>query len=134
MRSAPYHRLQELPKPMTKLTWDNAILIGPKMAERLQVASKDVIEFDVNGKKLTGPVWIQAGHPDNSVTAFLGYGRKRAGRVGTAQGFDLYPFRTTNAMWTITGLQPPRKTGDRYELASTQGMQSMDTPDGAHRP
>src|ERR1700722_16629192 len=78
--------LQELPKPMTKLTWDNAVLMGPKMAERLNIATEDVVELELNGKKVQGPVWIQAGHPDNSVTVFLGYGRKRAGRVGTAQG------------------------------------------------
>jgi MoCo/4Fe-4S cofactor protein with predicted Tat translocation signal len=125
--------LQELPKPMTKLTWDNAVLIGPKMAERLQIAAKDVVELELNGKKVTGPVWIQAGHPDNSVTVFLGYGRKRAGRVGTAQGFDAYALRTTANPWVATGVHI-RKTGDTYDLASTQGMQSMDTPDGAHRP
>ncbi len=67
--------LQELPKPMTKLTWDNAVLIGPKMAERLQIKTEDVVELELNGKKVTGPVWIQAGHPDNSVTVTLGYGR-----------------------------------------------------------
>ncbi|MGA7048318.1 MAG: 4Fe-4S dicluster domain-containing protein, partial [Candidatus Sulfotelmatobacter sp.] len=125
--------LQELPKPMTKLTWDNAILIGPKMAERLQIASKDVVELELNGKKVTGAAWIQAGHPDNSVTIFLGYGRKRAGRVGTACGFDAYPVRTSSAPWFTTGVQL-RKTGDTYELASTQGYQTMDTPDGGHRP
>jgi molybdopterin-containing oxidoreductase family iron-sulfur binding subunit len=125
--------LQELPKPMTKLTWDNAILIGPKMAERLQIASKDVLELELNGKKVTGAAWIQAGHPDNSVTIFLGYGRKRAGRVGTGYGFDAYALRTSAAPWFTTGVQI-RKTGDTYKLASTQGMQSMDTPDGAHRP
>jgi MoCo/4Fe-4S cofactor protein with predicted Tat translocation signal len=125
--------LQELPKPMTKLTWDNAVLIGPKMAERLQIKVEDVVELELNGKKVTGPVWIQAGHPDNSVTITLGYGRKRAGRVGTAQGFDAYALRTTAAPWIATGLQI-RKTGDTYKLASTQGMQSMDTPDGGHRP
>ncbi len=125
--------LQELPKPMTKLTWDNAILIGPKMAERLQIASKDVVELELNGKKVTGPIWIQAGHPDNSVTVFLGYGRKRAGRVGTAAGFDAYPLRTSAAPWIATGVTI-RKTGDTYNLASTQGYQSMDTPDGGHRP
>ena len=91
--------LQELPKPMTKLTWDNAILIGPKMAQRLNIATEDVVELELNGKKVTGPVWIQAGHPDNSVTITLGYGRKRAGRVGTAQGFDAYALRTTAAPW-----------------------------------
>jgi MoCo/4Fe-4S cofactor protein with predicted Tat translocation signal len=125
--------LQELPKPMTKLTWDNAVLIGPKMAERLQIETKDVVELELNGKKVTGAVWIQAGHPDNSATIFLGYGRKRAGRVGTAQGFDAYALRTSAAPWIATGLQI-RKTGDTYNLASTQGYQSMDTPDGAHRP
>jgi MoCo/4Fe-4S cofactor protein with predicted Tat translocation signal len=125
--------LQELPKPMTKLTWDNAVLIGPKMAERLQVKTCDLVEVELNGKKVTGPVWIQVGHPDNSITAFLGYGRKRAGRVGTAQGFDAYPLRTSAAPWFASGLQI-RKTGDKYVLASTQGYQSMDTPDGAHRP
>ncbi|MGA2855278.1 MAG: TAT-variant-translocated molybdopterin oxidoreductase [Candidatus Sulfotelmatobacter sp.] len=125
--------LQELPKPMTKLTWDNAVLIGPKMAERLGIKTEDVVELELNGKKITGPVWIQAGHPDNSVTVTLGYGRTRAGRVGTAQGFNAYALRTTGAPWIATGLQI-RKTGDTYKLASTQGYQSMDTPDGAHRP
>jgi MoCo/4Fe-4S cofactor protein with predicted Tat translocation signal len=125
--------LQELPKPMTKLTWDNAVLIGPKMAERLQIKVEDVVELELNGKKVTGPVWIQAGHPDNSVTVTLGYGRRRAGRVGTAQGFDAYSLRTSSAPWIATGLQI-RKTGDTYKLASTQGYQSMDTPDGGHRP
>jgi MoCo/4Fe-4S cofactor protein with predicted Tat translocation signal len=125
--------LQELPKPMTKLTWDNAVLIGPKMAERLQAKTCDMVELELNGKKVTGPVWVQVGHPDNSATVFLGYGRKRAGRVGTAQGFDAYPLRTTAAPWLATGLQI-RKTGDSYVLASTQGYQSMDTPDGGHRP
>ncbi len=125
--------LQELPKPMTKLTWDNAILIGPKMAQRLSIATEDVVELELNGKKLTGPVWIQAGHPDNSVTVFLGYGRKRAGRVGTAQGFDAYALRTSANPWIASGVTI-KKTGATYKLASTQGYQSMDTPDGAHRP
>ena len=125
--------LQELPKPMTKLTWDNAVLMGPKMAERLQVKSIDMVELELNGKKVTGPVWVLVGHPDNSVTVTLGYGRKRAGRVGTAQGFDAYHLRTSAAPWVATGLQI-RKTGDKYVLASTQGYQWMDTPNGDHRP
>jgi molybdopterin-containing oxidoreductase family iron-sulfur binding subunit len=125
--------LQELPKPMSKLTWDNAVLVGPKMAQRLQLASKDVVELELNGKKLEGAVWIQAGHPDNSITITLGYGRKRAGRVGTGQGFNAYEFRTTAAPWIASGVLI-RKTGEIYQLASTQGMQSMETPDGATRP
>ncbi|HVI10338.1 MAG TPA: TAT-variant-translocated molybdopterin oxidoreductase [Candidatus Binatia bacterium] len=125
--------LQELPKPMSKLTWDNAVLIGPKMAEQLQIKTCDVVELELNGKKVRGPVWVQAGQPDNSVTVTLGYGRTRAGRVGTAQGFDAYKLRTSAAPWFASGLQI-RKTGETYVLASTQGYQSMDTPDGAHRP
>ena len=125
--------LQECPKPMNKLTWDNAVLIGPVMGERLQIKTCDVVELELNGRKVTGPVWIQPGVPDNSVTVTLGYGRTRAGRVGTGQGFDAYKVRTSAAPWFATGLQI-RKTGDRYVLASTQGYQSMDTPDGAHRP
>jgi molybdopterin-containing oxidoreductase family iron-sulfur binding subunit len=125
--------LQELPKPMTKLTWDNAILIGPKMAKDQGLASEDVVELELNGKKVKGAIWIQAGHPDKSITVTLGYGRKRAGRVGTAQGFDAYALRTSVAPWIASGVTL-RKTADTYKLASTQGMQSMDTPDGGHRP
>jgi molybdopterin-containing oxidoreductase family iron-sulfur binding subunit len=125
--------LQELPKPMNKLTWDNAVLMGPAMADRMGIKTIDVVELELNGKKVRGPVWIQVGHPDNSVTVFLGYGRKRAGRVGTGQGFDVYPLRTSSNPWIATGLTI-RKTDDKYGLASTQGYQSMDTPDGGHRP
>jgi MoCo/4Fe-4S cofactor protein with predicted Tat translocation signal len=125
--------LQELPKPMSKLTWDNAIQIGPKMAERLQLAAKDVVELELNGKKVQGAVWIQAGHPDNSITITLGYGRKRAGRVGSEQGFSAYELRTTAAPWIASGVKIT-KTGAKCELASTQGMQSMETPDGGYRP
>jgi MoCo/4Fe-4S cofactor protein with predicted Tat translocation signal len=125
--------LQELPKPMTKLTWDNAVLIGPAMANQLGIQTQDMVELQLNGRKVKGAAWIQAGHPHHSVTVFLGYGRTRAGRVGTAQGFDAYALRTTATPWTATGLKI-RKTGETYKLASTQGMQSMDTPGGDHRP
>ena len=135
--------LQELPKPMNKLTWDNAILFGPKMAERLQIASKDVVELSlpasgpnvtgVSERKIKGPVWIQAGHPDNSVTVTLGYGRTRAGRVGTGWGFNAYALRTTSAPWIASGVKI-NKTGEYYELASVQGMQAMETPNGDTRP
>jgi len=125
--------LQECPKPMNKLTWDNAVLIGSTMGERLQIKTCDMVELELNGRKVTGPVWIQPGVPDNSVTVTLGYGRTRAGRVGTAQGFNAYALRTSAAPWGATGLQI-RKTGDKYVLASTQGYQSMDTPNGDHRP
>jgi len=125
--------LQELPKPMTKLTWDNAVLVGPKMAEREGLKTEDVVTIEVGGRKVNLPVWIQAGHPDYSATIYLGYGRMRAGKVGTGAGFDVYPLRTTSAPWIATGAKLT-KTGDTYKLASTQGYQAMETPNGAHRP
>jgi len=121
--------LQELPKPLTKLTWDNPIMIGPAMAERLKLNFKDVAELEFQGKKVKGAVWIQAGHPDNSITVFLGYGRTRAGRVGSGTGFDVYPLRTSQTPWFAGGAQL-RATGDIYQLASTQGYQTMETPVG----
>jgi len=124
--------LQELPKPLTKLTWDNPIMIGPAMADRLKLNFKDVAELEFNGKKAKGAVWIQAGHPDNSITVFFGYGRTRAGRVGTGTGFDVYPLRTSQAPWFANGAQL-RATGDTYQLASTQGYQTMETPNGSER-
>jgi molybdopterin-containing oxidoreductase family iron-sulfur binding subunit len=125
--------LQELPKPMSKLTWDNAVLVGPKMAEREGLASMDVVELEVGGRKVTGPVWIQAGHPDHAVSVHLGYGRTKAGRAGTGAGFDAYQLRTTSALWIASGGKLT-KTGGHYQLASTQGYQTMDVPDGETRP
>ena len=122
--------LQELPKPMTKLTWDNPVLIGPAMAERMGLKTEDMIELELNGKKVTAPVWIQAGHADNSITVFLGYGRRRAGRAGTGAGFDMYPLRSSATPWFSTGVKIA-KAGGTYKLASTQGYQTMDTPVGA---
>jgi MoCo/4Fe-4S cofactor protein with predicted Tat translocation signal len=121
--------LQELPKPMNKLTWDNPVLMGPAMAERMDIKTEDLVELELNGKKITAPVWIQVGHPDNSISVFLGYGRRRAGRVGTGAGFDMYQLRTSATPWIASGVAI-RKTGGTYKLASTQGYQTMDTPTG----
>ena len=122
--------LQELPKPMSKITWDNPVLMGPAMAARLGLKTEDLIELELNGKKVTAPVWIQAGHPDNSVTVFLGYGRRRAGRAGTGAGFDMYPLRYSATPWFTNGVNIT-KAGGTYKLASTQGYQTMDTPVGS---
>ncbi len=52
--------LQELPKPLTKLTWDNPITIGPALAKKRNLNFKDVVELEYNGQKVKGPIWIQA--------------------------------------------------------------------------
>jgi molybdopterin-containing oxidoreductase family iron-sulfur binding subunit len=125
--------LQELPKPMSKMTWDNPVLISPAMADRMQLASEDLVELELNGKKVTAPVWVQAGQPDNAVTVYLGYGRRRAGRAGTGAGFDFYALRYSATPWSAAGVSIT-KAGGTYKLASTQGYQTMETQDGNTRP
>jgi molybdopterin-containing oxidoreductase family iron-sulfur binding subunit len=132
--------LQELPKPLTKLTWDNAALISPNTASKLGIAQDigthggnifvDTITLKLGGYQTSKPVpiWIMPGQPDNVVTVHLGYGRRRAGRVGNDAGFNAYEIRTSNAPWSASGLEIS-KGADRYELAVTQlhfNMQGRD--------
>jgi len=117
--------LQELPKALTKLTWDNAALISPATAGRLGLANEEVVELSHGGRTLRAPIWIMPAHPDDSVTVHLGYGRKRAGRAGTGAGFDAYALRTAGSPWFAAGLEI-KKTGERYALASTQHHHSME--------
>jgi Fe-S-cluster-containing dehydrogenase component len=87
------------------------------------------VELELQGKKLQVPVWVQAGQPDNTITAFLGYGRRRAGRTGTGFGFDFYALRNSAIAWFAEGVQV-RKVAGTFPLASTQGMQSTETSTG----
>src|SRR5215472_4152039 len=90
--------LQELPKPMTKLTWDNPLLMSPAMAKGMGISTMDTVRVELDsGTFLDLPVWIQAGQPDSSITLFLGYGREKAGRVGHDLGFNTYRLRTSDA-------------------------------------
>jgi molybdopterin-containing oxidoreductase family iron-sulfur binding subunit len=122
--------LQELPKPMTKVTWDNPLLMGPAMADRMGFKNMDMVRVELqNGKYIDLPVWVQAGHPDYSVTVYLGYGRQRAGRVGNEQGFDTYSLRFSDAPWFTNSVKQITNLKQRYILASTQGYQTMDVGD-----
>ncbi|WP_422924298.1 TAT-variant-translocated molybdopterin oxidoreductase [Singulisphaera sp. PoT] len=118
--------LQELPKPLTKLTWDNVALISPKMAERLKVATADLIVLDYRGRKVEAPAWIMPGQAEGTITVFLGYGRTRAGRVGTGVGYNAYKLRTSEAPWSDTGLTL-KKVGRVYELATTESHRYVET-------
>jgi molybdopterin-containing oxidoreductase family iron-sulfur binding subunit len=109
--------LQELPKPLTKVTWDNAALLSPALARRLGVENEDLLELRYQGHTLVIPAWIMPGQADRSVTVFLGNGRRRAGRVGTGVGVDVYGLRTGKEPWFGAGLEIT-KTGDRRRLAA----------------
>ncbi|PYT02073.1 MAG: hypothetical protein DMF65_07565 [Acidobacteria bacterium] len=142
--------LQELPKPLTKLTWDNVAVISPATAERLGVGDTpdgavawdspkrvnritakggelraEVLRLNFKGRQVNAPVFILPGQPDDVMTVHLGYGRKKSGRVGgnehdkSVRGFNAYDLRTSDALWSGTGLGV-EKTGEDYPLASTQ--------------
>jgi len=111
--------LQELPKPLTQLTWDNAALISPELAGQMAVSNGDMVELRLRGQALRVPVWIMPGQASRSITLHLGYGRSRSGRVGDGRGFNAYALRTTAEPWYARGVQI-LKTGARYELAGTQ--------------
>jgi molybdopterin-containing oxidoreductase family iron-sulfur binding subunit len=117
--------LQELPKALTKLTWDNAALIAPATAARLNLVSGDVVDLRQGSATVRIPVWINPGHAADTLTLHLGYGRTRAGRVGNATGVDVNPLRTTAAPHILTGVALS-KTGDSYELACTQDHWSLE--------
>ena len=115
--------MQELPDPITKMTWDNAVLVSRKTARALDVQNGDVVEISLNGKTITGPIWTQPGMADFSLGLALGYGRKKVGRVGTGVGFNAFPI--FNGKYVESGAAI-RKTGDTYVLACTQDHWSME--------
>src|ERR1051325_3075367 len=120
--------LQELPRPFTKLTWDNAAVISPALAAREQIDNGDVIELEFRGRKLKAPVWIQPGQAENSVTLHLGYGRTKVGRVGKGVGFNAYTLRTSDALWFGDGLTI-RQTGEKHSFATTQQHHQLEGRD-----
>lgn len=117
--------LQELQKPLTTLTWDNAVLISPATAQKLDVNSQDVIEISLAGRNVEGPVFILPGHADDCATLHFGYGRTLAGKVGTGAGFNVYSIRTSKAPWCALGGKLT-KTGRTKQLATTQLHHSME--------
>ncbi len=126
--------LQELPKPVTKLTWDNAALVSPKTAEKLGLAHNvawrggehgkiysNLIDIALSNSKVTAAAWILPGQADGVVVLPLGYGRKKAGYTGSNKGFNAYAVRASNALWSAGASSSAiKKTGDDYPLACTQ--------------
>jgi molybdopterin-containing oxidoreductase family iron-sulfur binding subunit len=120
--------LQECPKPVTKLTWDNAVLVSPALAERAGLGSGDVVEIGLEGRTVRGPVWITPGQAENTLTLHLGYGRERAGRVGQGIGFDAYRVRASNMAWFGTGAGL-ESTGEHHQLVATQTHHNLHSPE-----
>jgi molybdopterin-containing oxidoreductase family iron-sulfur binding subunit len=124
--------LQELPKPITHLTWDNAVLVSPAMMARIGgTATPDftggergqihgsVVEIRLNGRTVRGAMFPVAGHADGVATLHMGYGRTRTGRVGTERGFNAGALRTADAP-TFDTRAEIALTGDTLPLACVQ--------------
>lgn len=133
--------LQEMPRPLTKLTWDNAALISPKTAQSLRLsyafgatagehgrAYADVVSLEIHGKTLELPIWIVPGQADDCVTVNMGFGRTRAGRVGDNVGARASLLQTSADFWFAGGVNLA-KVGRRHLLACVQGHHSMEGRD-----
>ena len=134
--------LQELPKPLSKVTWDNVAVISPNSAGTFtDVYNRGAVKgrehyvpmvdlVNQQGQTVRAPLWIMPGQPDGVITVYLGYGRRLAGRVGSgtpAVGFDAYQIRTSYAPWFTSGVQV-RPTGAQYLLATTQLHFNLEDP------
>jgi molybdopterin-containing oxidoreductase family iron-sulfur binding subunit len=117
--------LQELPHPISKLTWGNAALLSPATAARLGLVDGDVVALTLRGRSVEAPVLVQPGHADDSVTLPLGYGRTQVGPAGVGAGFSAGALRASAAPWIDGGLEL-RRTGQRQALARTQEHFSME--------
>jgi molybdopterin-containing oxidoreductase family iron-sulfur binding subunit len=126
--------LQELPDPVTKMTWENVILLSPATASALGLRIIDrennnlqvpVVRLNVGERQIEGPAWIQPGMADQVVAVALGYGRSKSGRVGQGTGFNAYAIRTSSNPWQIRGVRLT-STGARHQLATTQNHWAME--------
>jgi molybdopterin-containing oxidoreductase family iron-sulfur binding subunit len=134
--------LQELPRPLSRLTWDNGAFVSPKTAEKLGLsihldlgfhggehgqAFAQVVEVTYQGRAEKFPVWVMPGHADDTITLHLGSGRTRAGRVGnTPDGaHNAYKLRTAGAPWFSSGARVAN-TGGRFQLACVQAHHNME--------
>jgi MoCo/4Fe-4S cofactor protein with predicted Tat translocation signal len=112
--------LQELPKQVTSLSWDNAALMSMGTMGDLKVEEADLVEISVDGRRLIAPVLMVPGHPDGAITIHLGLGRRvEAGRVGAGVGFNAYTLRTSDAPLFATGATAKKASGS-YELCVTK--------------
>ncbi len=117
--------LEELPDPVTKLTWGNAAMLSPGTAERLGIGTGDAVEVRLGGRAVELPALVVAGHADEALTLPLGYGRRAAAPSGREVGADAYRLRSGDAPWFAAG-GSVRPTGRRAQLAVTQGHFAME--------
>jgi Fe-S-cluster-containing dehydrogenase component/anaerobic selenocysteine-containing dehydrogenase len=112
--------LQELPKPLTKLTWDNALHINPATAKKRELEQEDVVIIKVGEREVRAAVMLMFGHPKGSATLHLGYGRSVAGYIGKDRGFNAYTLQDADSPWYLNSGATLAKTGRNYLLSRTE--------------
>jgi len=126
--------LQELPDPITKLVWENAVLLSKKTADDLGLKfptannhhfEVPLVKVTLGGREILGPAWIQPGMADNVLGLALGYGRMKAGRVGNKSGYDAYRLRSSAAAFIASGAQLTA-AGKRHPISTTQNHWMME--------
>jgi len=119
--------LQELPDPVSKVTWDNYVAIAPKHAEKLGLKEFDLVEVKSANYSVTLPVLMQPGQAQGTVSIALGYGRTKAGKAGNEVGKNAYPFMSlVNGTFQGLAAASITKVGGTYELAQTQTHHSFE--------
>jgi molybdopterin-containing oxidoreductase family iron-sulfur binding subunit len=126
--------MQELPDPITKMTWENVILMSVKTAEDLGLVVRNKennriripwVKIELDGRTVEGPAWTQPGQADNVLALALGYGRAQTGRVGKNSGYDAYRLRTTKSYHLGAGAKLS-DTGTQHSLSITQDHGTME--------
>ncbi|HVV79561.1 MAG TPA: TAT-variant-translocated molybdopterin oxidoreductase [Pseudolabrys sp.] len=118
--------LQELPKPLTKITWDNVIAISPAIAAREKLSNGDVVDIDIGARSVRGPVWIVPGQGPRTIALFLGYGRRAGGDIGQGVGYDAYAVRPAENAFIARGRLSRAPDRPQQKIASTQAHHRMD--------
>lgn len=116
--------LQELPHPLTKISWDNTLMLAPTTADRLGFSNGDLVNVSYQGRSTQAPVWVVNGHAEDAATLYLGYGNGIGADVEAGLSFNAYPLRDSNSPWILSGVQFSA-AGRNYPLALTQ--KSFDT-------
>ncbi|MBP0444435.1 4Fe-4S dicluster domain-containing protein [Roseomonas sp. SSH11] len=125
--------LQEMPRPLTKITWGNAALMAPAMMVELGLAPGDEVELELGGRRVLAPCWPLPGHAAGCVTLPLGSGRRAGGPVGEGRGFDAYVLRPADGAWSAPGLsfrptgrnRPPITTDSHHRLDPVEAIRSV---------
>ncbi len=116
--------LQELPKPLSKITWDNIVAISPAVADRYKLSNGDIAEVTIDGRTVRGAAWVVPGQAARTVALYFGYGRRAGGDIAVGAGYDAFAVWANESGWIVRG-SIDRVPGN-HPIATTQAHHRMD--------